>query len=369
MPNKPPQIHVLLVDDSAVIRTAMKSLIEEDPAITVIATAKNGEEAIEEARIHKPHIIMLDVEMPVMDGITALPKILEVSAKSKILMFSALTEKGASVTMNALSLGAIECVVKPAAGEARSGTAFHKALLIKLNAIVPERHRIGAKPSASVAPSSKIKVAKPVHSPTGQFTLRNDPKDFKGKPDIIAIGSSTGGPQALFNVTSHLTGLNIPIVITQHMPATFTKILAQHIQENSEIECHEAEDGMQLEAGKAYVAPGGQHMVFERTPIGPNVIRLDDGPAENFCKPAVDPMFRSALEVYGNKMLAVILTGMGQDGLEAGKLIKNEGVRLIAQDEATSVVWGMPGNVAKEGLCSAVLPLDDIGPWIRAAVT
>ena len=363
MSDKPPQIHVLLVDDSAVIRTAMKSLIEEDPAITVIATAKNGEEAIKEAQTHKPHIIMLDVEMPVMDGITALPKVLEASPKSKVLMFSALTEKGASVTMNALSLGAIECVVKPAAGEARSGTSFHKALLIKIKAIVPARHRIGAKPVSTPAPS--IKAATPIHSPTGNFTLRNEPSDFKGKPDIILIGSSTGGPQALFNVTSHLTGLNIPIVITQHMPATFTKILAEHIQENSKIECHEAQDGMQLEAGKAYVAPGGKHMVFEKTPIGPNIIRLNDGPAENFCKPAVDPMFSSALEVFDNRMIAVILTGMGQDGLASARLITEKGVRLVAQDEATSVVWGMPGNVAKEGLCSAVLPLDDIGPWIR----
>lgn len=366
MTDQTPQIHVLLVDDSAVIRTAMKALIEEDPSITVVSTAKDGEEAIQEAEKHKPHIIMLDVEMPVMDGLKALPKILEVSPKSKVLMFSALTEKGASITMEALSLGACECVVKPAAGEARSGTIFHKSLLIKLNGLIPLRYRVGYK-SASLSPVSEETVLKAVHSPTGNFELRNDPSDYRGKPDIIAIGSSTGGPQALFNVTKHLKDIDVPIVITQHMPPTFTKILAQHIRDNTGIECFEGEEGMQLEAGKAYVAPGGKHMVFEKTPLGPNTIHLDDGPAENFCKPAVDPMFRSLLQVYGNKMTAIILTGMGQDGLESGKLLTNSGVRLVAQDEATSVVWGMPGNVAKAGLCSAVLALDEIGPWVKQA--
>ena len=201
----------------------------------------------------------------------------------------------------------------------------------------------------------------------GTVTLRNDPHAYKGKPAIVAIGSSTGGPQALFKVLKHFSGFDVPIVITQHMPATFTKILADHIGQQTGIPAHEGEDGMPVEKGHIYVAPGGKHMLFEQKVTGLQ-IKLDDGPPENFCKPSVEPMFRSVIDVFGNKVYGLILTGMGNDGIGAGKLLNDGGGHLVAQDKATSVVWGMPGAVAKAGYCTFVLPLNEIGPHIRRAV-
>lgn len=370
MAKVPPQIKVVLIDDSSVIRGALAKLLEEDPSIKIVGTAANGENGITVVQRQKPHIVMLDIEMPVMDGLTALPQILKASPDTKVIMFSALTEQGASTTMKAMSLGAVECVVKPRAGEAKSGTDFHISLLRKIKALVPLEERVsGLSVDAAPQPVKKHLVGDKTHAPTGGFELRDNKLDFQGKPKILAIGSSTGGPQALFNVTKHLKGLNIPIVITQHMPATFTKILAEHITQQSGLECREGENGMLVEAGKAYLAPGGFHMIFEHNDNGQTVIKLDTGPAENFCKPAVDVMLRSLQKLYGNKVLTIIMTGMGQDGLAAGQILVGAGARLIAQDEDTSVVWGMPGAVAKAGICTAVLPLNDIGPWIQKAVT
>lgn len=354
----------MLVDDSAVIRGALTRLMEKEPAIKIVASLSNGEMAISSAALKKPHIIILDVEMPVMDGITALPKILEVSPHSKVIMFSARTEKGASVTLKAFSLGAVECLVKPSSTQGvGEGSEFQKYLLETIKTLIPENQRIAPEAGASAVPQAlPLKPAAPA-----VVQLRKDPSAYKGRPSILAIGSSTGGPQALFNVTKHLRNFNIPVVITQHMPATFTKILAEHITIQSGVQAFEGQDGMMVENGKIYVAPGGFHMKIVRE-NGILRIRLDNGPAENFCKPSVDPMFRSLIELFGARVLGVILTGMGNDGLNGAKQLVDLGGRLIAQDEASSVVWGMPGAVAKAGLCSEVLPLDDIGPWIRKAV-
>ncbi len=366
-------ITVMLVDDSAVIRGALGSLLEEDPQIKVVSSVPNGELAVSSAERNLPDIVILDVEMPVMDGMTALPLILGKSPKSKVIMFSTLTERGAAITIKALSLGAVECLVKPGAGEARKGSAFQSQLIGLVKNLVPVPSYI--KPAAPT-PIVKTAIAAgaapaPASAPTTPaaaktYTLRNNPGDLANKPDLIAIGSSTGGPQALFQVMKHLNTVKKPIIITQHMPATFTKILAEHITQNCGLDCREGQDGMVLEPGKAYLAPGGFHMLIERkgTQV---VVKIDNGPQENFCKPAVDPMMRSAIEVYGRKILGVILTGMGSDGLLGCKALIEAGGRVIAQDEASSVVWGMPRAVAQAGICSAVLPLPDIGPWIRNA--
>jgi len=199
---------------------------------------------------------------------------------------------------------------------------------------------------------------------TKTIKLRNPQEGFSGKPDLLAIGSSTGGPNALFKLLTTLRGIDIPVVITQHMPPTFTKILADHIKQQTGLAAVEAEDGMPLVAGRIHVAPGGYHMLIDRKGATP-VIKIDDGPMENFCRPAVDPMLRSAAKVFGNKIMTVILTGMGQDGMLGARDIVAAGGRVIAQDEATSVVWGMPGAVAIDGTCTTVLALDDIGPWLR----
>lgn len=366
MAKTPKQIHVMLVDDSAVIRGALTRIIETDPAIRVVSSLSNGEMAITAAASKKPHIIILDVEMPVMDGITALPKILQASPQSKVIMFSTLTEKGASVTIKALSLGAVECLVKPSVSQTiGEGSEFRKHLLETIKTLVPEEQRIPTDAGTGTGDAAPLPPPRP--APPSVIQLRKDPAVYKGKPSILAIGSSTGGPQALFNVTKHFRNFNIPIVITQHMPATFTKILAEHITTQSGVPAFEGQEGMAVENGKIYVAPGGFHMKIVQEG-GTLRVRLDNGPPENFCKPSVDPMFRSVIDIFGSRVLGVILTGMGNDGLNGVRRLVELHGRAIAQDEATSVVWGMPGAVARAGLCSEVLPLDEVGPWIRKAV-
>lgn len=355
-------LSVMLVDDSAVIRGALTRMIKNDPIIDIVASVSNGERAIATAAERKPDIAILDVEMPVMDGITALPDILKASPKTKVIMFSTLTAKGADVTIKALSLGAVECLVKPSSRETQSDQ-FKNHLLKLLKSLYPQK----------TAPTAGRSIANDVTTQTSSvkpsllsmpFKLHNDSFAYTGRPGLIAIGSSTGGPNALFEVCQHLKNSPCPIIITQHMPPTFTKILAQHITDKTGLPTVEGEEGMPLENGKAYVAPGGKHMIFKREAMQ-TTIHLDDGPQVNFCKPAVDPMFKSALNLYGNKVLGIILTGMGSDGLGGAKDLVAQHGRVIAQDEATSTVWGMPRAVALAGICNQVLPLKEIGPWVK----
>ncbi len=361
------QINVLLVDDSAVIRGALARILENDPGIKIVSSVANGEMGVSAAKRHRPDIVILDIEMPVMDGLSALPEIMKASPDTKVIMFSSLTEQGADVSMKAMSLGAVECLVKPSSSQdVGKGSAFESNLLKLIKSLV-DHH------TSTPSRSSETALATPAGSSakksllSADFSLHDDSMAYKGKPSLIAIGSSTGGPQALFEVIKNFKGFDIPIVITQHMPATFTKILAQHIEQHTSVPTIEGETGMVIENGKAYVAPGGFHMRLSQRD-GKIVIQLDDGPPINFCKPAVDPMFETAINIYGSKVLGVILTGMGNDGLGGGRTLVESGGRLIAQDEASSVVWGMPGAVAKAGICSAVLPLNQIGPWVAKAV-
>ncbi len=355
-----PQIHVMLVDDSAVIRGALTRVLEHDDEIKVTSSQINGEAAIKSAELLKPDVVILDIEMPVMDGLTALPKILEASPNSKVIMFSTLTAKGADVTMKALTLGAVECILKPDSTQSVGpGSEFQTQITGMIKGLVPpEKRRLDNTAKKPVYLASTT---------DNSFGLHDDRYSYQGKPSIIAVGSSTGGPNALFNVLKSFKDFDVPIIITQHMPATFTKILAQHINLHTGIDAVEGEEGMALENGKIYVAPGGKHMIF-KSEAGKTVITLSDGEQVNFCKPAVDVMFDSALEIYGKKMLGVILTGMGADGLNGCKNLVEFGGRIIAQDEETSTVWGMPGAVAKAGICSKVLPLDEIGPWVKDQV-
>lgn len=355
------RITVLLVDDSVVIRSVLTRILKSFDDVRIVADAENGQLGVEAAQKHKPDIVIMDIEMPVMDGLTALPKVMEASPNSKIIMFSSLTSQGADVTMKALALGAVECIVKPNASEpVNEGSDFQRNLITIIRNLASKTTKAphaASSPEAAVASESLTPI-----------TLLDNPTAYKGKPSIVMIGSSTGGPQALFEVIKNFENFDVPIVITQHMPAKFTAMLAQHIRQNTGLESHEGEDGMSLENGHVYVAPGGYHMHLVRNENRKTVIKLEDTPAINFCKPSVDPMFFSALEIYGQKALGVILTGMGSDGLDGAKLLVEKGGRLVAQDEATSVVWGMPGAVAKAGICSKVLPLQEIGPWIKKAV-
>lgn len=359
-------VSVVLVDDSSVLRGILRRILEADPEIKVVASVQNGELAISAAESKKPDIMILDVEMPVMDGLSALPGVLKASPATKVIMCSGLTERGASVTLKAMQLGAVECIVKPGSAQDKGpGSAFEKNLIALIKSLKGARpHR-----AKSAAPSPLMRRAEAPKDPAAEapaFTLRDDTRAYRGKPRILAIGSSTGGPHALFTVLKNLKGLDIPIVITQHMPETFTKTLTEHIHMQTGTPSHEAEDLMPVEKGHIYVARGGKHMLFELH--GEELrIRLGNGPPENFCKPAVDPMLRSLVDIYGQKVLCAILTGMGADGMLGARVLVEKGGRVIAQDKETSVVWGMPGAVATNGLCSAVLPLAEIGPWLRRA--
>lgn len=344
-------IEIMLVDDSAVVRGMLTRVLGTEDDIKIIKSVADGQQALNALDNLDPDIILLDVEMPVMDGMTALPKILEKKPDARIVMCSTLTVRNASITLEALKLGATDCIGKPVSPrDIQPGGDFQLGLLNILRGLGKKDDKKGSG-SSSYTLSKKLGV-------------------YTGKPSLLAIGSSTGGPQALFEVISHFKDLDIPIVLTQHMPATFTKILAQHITLHAGVTAVEAEDSMPIEPGVVYVAPGGFHLLLEKHPETKQLTaKLDDGPPVNYCKPAVDPMLKSAIDLFGNRVLGVILTGMGNDGLEASKELVEKSGRVVAQDEETSVVWGMPGAVAKAGLCTQVLPVGDIGPWVRKAIT
>ena len=374
-PSQP--IKVMLVDDSAVIRGFLIKILGSFDDIEVVNIATNGLEAVNLLVKKKCDVIILDVEMPVMDGLSAIPKLLQSQPDAKIIMFSTLTTQNAETTMRALALGAVECLAKPTSTQdlyakddfkdtlvrmIREVAGARKPLLSSGRTISPPSSDASAKPAAG---SQQIQTKTRLHPHAAKtITLRAAHEGYSGKPDLLAIGSSTGGPNALFKVLSGLRGVDVPIIITQHMPPTFTRILAEHIKMQTGLAAAEAEDGMPLVAGRVHVAPGGHHMLIDRKGATA-VIKIDDGPMENFCKPAVDPMLRSAVKVFGNRIMTVILTGMGSDGMLGAREVVKAGGRVIAQDEASSVVWGMPGATALDGTCSAVLPLDEIGPWLR----
>jgi two-component system chemotaxis response regulator CheB len=356
----------MLVDDSAIVRGLVARILAEDTAITVAAQASNGEQAIAALARTPVDVVVLDIEMPVMDGLAALPGILKAVPGVKVIMLSSLTQRGATVTFQALRAGAADYIPKPSASSEMSGAGgFKRELIDKIKSLGARRLR-PAMPAAPVQPAA----ARPVAATPARPTSMAPAGAFAGAPagpvEAVVIGSSTGGPQALFDIFAKLRGLKlrVPILITQHMPPTFTGILAEHIAQTSGLPAAEGKDGEQIAAGRVYVAPGGRHMLVERQGAGV-VIRLSDAPPENFCKPAVDPMFRSASAAWGKRVAAVVLTGMGSDGGKGGRVVAEAGGQLYAQDEATSVVYGMPAAAAQTGLCKAILPLPEIGALIR----
>ncbi len=359
---------VMVVDDSAVIRGLLSKTLESDPAIEIVASADNGARAVDYMEKCNIEVVVLDIEMPVMDGLTALPKLLEIDPNIKVIMASTLTQANAQISMKALALGATDYIPKPSATrELHSGTDFERELVDKVKAL-------GAayRSKSAQAPRKKPSKLRNAVIQTPRFTGKSSGsaitlrKSMPRKIGALAIGSSTGGPPALLNLLRDLKGeLDLPIFITQHMPPTFTTILAEHIQSASGMECAEAIDGETVVAGRIYVAPGDYHMTI-RVAKGKKIITLNQDQQVNYCRPAVDPMLSSIAQAYGESVLVVILTGMGHDGLAGGQEVVNTGGTLIAQDEGTSVVWGMPGAVAEAGICSAVLPLAEIMPYVRS---
>lgn len=352
-----PKIRVLVVDDAVVIRKLITETLRRDPDLEVVGAAANGRIALQKIPQVNPDILTLDVEMPEMDGLETLREVRKLYPKLPVIMFSTLTQKGAVATLEALSRGATDYVTKPAnlgsLTEAMDRLEHELIPKVKIHCrhlappeALPAGHKTGPGGSPSVTP----------------------PPPRPGPIEVVCIGTSTGGPNALMEVFAQLPAdFPVPIVMVQHMPPLFTAMLAERLTTHSPIPCHEGTAGRPVERGHAYLAPGGRHMEVQR--LGTRVVlQLHDGPPENSCRPAVDVLFRSVTQAYGGAVLGVVMTGMGQDGLRGCELIKEKRGRVVVQDEATSVVWGMPGYVARAGQADTVLPLAQIAGEITRRV-
>src|SRR5712675_1423627 len=360
------KLRVMVVDDSVVIRGMIARWIAAEPDMEVTASLRTGLDAVNQIERVNPDVAVLDIEMPELDGISALPRLLAKKRNLIIIMASTLTRRNAEISFKALSLGASDYIPKPeSTREAGAAEIFRHDLVEKIRQLGAKvRRAVPASPSSALGPAfdqPRELLRRPVAQP--QLMRRA----FSAQaPRALLIGSSTGGPQALMAMVTGLGPVidRFPVLITQHMPPTFTTILAEHLARSSRRPAHEAVDGETVRPGRIYLAPGGRHMRVVRH--GMDVaIALDDGPPVNFCKPAVDPLFTSAIDVWRGGILAVVLTGMGSDGMRGGKEIVAAGGSVIAQDEASSVVWGMPGAAANAGICAAILPLNQIGARVN----
>lgn len=336
------RIRVLIVDDSLVIRHLIAEALAGDPAIEVVGAEANGALALARIPEAKPDVVTLDIEMPVMDGLETLRRIRKHYPKLRTIMFSTLTNRGASITLDALALGADDYVPKAA----NAGSLDKSLASLRLD-LIPKIKQFFAAPAPEVQ-----RAAAPV--------IRPRVAGSHARPQIVAIGVSTGGPQALNEAIPKLPAdFPLPVVIVQHMPETFTRFLAERLDQASPLEVKEAEDGMEVRAGRVILARGGHHLRLRRTASGVYAM-LDHGEPENSCRPSVDVLFRSVADVYGGKTLAVMLTGMGSDGLHGMRALKMSGAASLVQDRESSVVWGMPGAVAEAGLADQILPLAKI---------
>ena len=338
---------ILIVDDSAVVRRILSLALSKHVNLNIAGTATNGVEAIQFIKDKKPDLVLLDVEMPIMDGITALKEIRKFNPHIPIIIFSSLTQKGAATTIDALTNGASDYVAKPSnmADIEMAMQSIDQILIPKINSLLQR----------DVHSTISPQVTKPLAPQAAIFQNQSDPLK---KIHAVCIGVSTGGPSALNTLfKAWQRPFSVPIFIVQHMPPKFTDLLAQRLSEIGVIPVDEPYDGQEALPGRAYIAPGGMHMGLKRR--GAQVfIEVHDGPLENSCRPSVDVLFRSAATVYGDHLLAVVLTGMGSDGmLGAAEIRKNHGY-VIAQDENSSVVWGMPGAVIKANLAQKIISLD-----------
>jgi two-component system, chemotaxis family, protein-glutamate methylesterase/glutaminase len=345
------KIRVLVVDDSTVIRRLVSDTLNSDPALEVAATAPNGRIALAKIPQINPDVVTLDMEMPEMDGITTLVELRKTYPRLPVIMFSTLTQRGAIETLDALAKGANDYVTKPA--NVGSVTA---ALQNVRNELIPKIK--GFCPWSQPAPAAPVFKKPLVSAPRKPLTAGT------GRIDVVAIGVSTGGPNALATVLARIPEtFSVPIVVVQHMPPIFTKHLANRLDQTSPLTVREAESGDVIHAGGVWIAPGDYHLVLNRQTTNVK-LHTNQLPPENSCRPAVDVLFRSVSEIYGANVLAVVMTGMGQDGLRGCGVIHDAGGRILIQDEASSVVWGMPGAVAHAGLADRVAPLDRLADEI-----
>lgn len=347
-------IRVLVVDDSVVVRKMVTDILSETEGIEVAGTASNGKIGLDKVEKLKPDLVTLDIEMPVMGGLEALPQMLEIQPKLPVVMFSATTERGATSTLDALALGARDYVTKPSKSSSPEASieSVRASLVPKIKALCHEK---ASEQALAAAPKPAQRAA-----PTPVVTPR--------RIDLVAIGISTGGPNALAEMLPHLPAdLDVPMVVVQHMPPVFTGYLAKRLDAECKLRVREGEAGTVLEPGTCWIAPGGLHMTVERSGAS-LVLELNEAPPENHCRPAVDVLFRSVAASLGARSLSVVMTGMGQDGLIGCEAAKERGGQVIVQDEASSVIWGMPGFVAKAGLAEEILPLSEIASAIGERV-
>lgn len=342
-------IRVMIVDDSNFMRKAVSKLISSEPGFEVVGLISNGEEALRSIPVLKPDVVTLDVEMDGMDGLTTLRRIME-ATPTPVIMFSAYTKKGADITLKSLQEGAVDFIEKPSGSLSIDLSAVRDELIKKITVASTVRHRRAiVPPSTGRMPERELRLPSPERS-------------------VIAIGSSTGGVQALQAIIPKLPkSLPLPVLVVQHMPPMFTKSLAESLDSHSSIKVKEASAGDILVPGNAYIAPGGLHMTVRRGPGGA-YIHLDKNPEGELLRPSVDVMFRSVADLYGANSAGVILTGMGNDGTAGLRVLKSKGAKVIAQDEATCVVYGMPRMAIEAGVVDIVLPVHEIARQIENMV-
>ena len=350
-------IRVMIVDDSAVVRGLVSRWIEEEPGLEVVARHANGRIAVDDAARSAPDIVLLDIEMPVMDGLEALPLLLQARPELRVLIVSTLTRRNAEISFKALALGALDYVPKPDTNrEITTSLDFRREVIRKVKILGRARTQVERK-ADSAGPGTEP------HSGLSPTSFRKRPFSLV-PPRVVAIGSSTGGPEALASMLGVAAPAlaRVPVVVAQHMPPIFTSILAERLARATGRETKEGIHGEPLRPGTIYVAPGDRHM----TVVSPErpILRLGDEPPVHFCRPAVDPLFGSVAATYGPAALGIVLTGMGHDGAAGARDIAAAGGSVIAQDEASSVVWGMPGAAASVGACAAILPPVEIAETV-----
>ena len=376
MENRPP-VNIMIVDDAAVVRAMIMRRLKEEPHYNIVASVANGEMAVTNIKNNKIDVVILDIEMPVMDGMTALPKLLEISPDTKVIMASTLTLRNADISLKALERGAVDYIPKPSVKEDKSALEkFYDDLVGKIEAVAAAKPQPKPKPADPVVPIAEKESTNMIARRAAQMALQSAPKSRpegsinypSQMPHAIAIAASTGGPQALTQLFKALKGKlpNVPIFITQHMPPTFTQILAKHISDACGRDCHEATQSEIVKPDGIYLAPGDYHMVPYMK--GMDVaIHLNQDEEVNYCRPAADPMIDGLVNVYGKSLMLLVLTGMGHDGFEGAKKLYQMGGTVIAQDRETSVVWGMPKAVSDNNVCQAVLPLQQIPDYVLNA--
>jgi two-component system, chemotaxis family, protein-glutamate methylesterase/glutaminase len=357
---------VLIVDDSVVVRGLLTRWLEDHGGFDVMGTAANGQIALDMVTKNPPDIIVLDLDMPVMDGITVLPLLLKAAPNCSIVIASTLTRRNANLAMRCMALGAVEVIAKPESNrDLTLSKDFQSELITQLEGLKQAKPRAlqVRQVRAQADPALMTGMVRPaVH--TG--LARDLSSLVHTKPRTLLIGASTGGPRAISRVLFDLKAVlpSISTLVVQHMPPVFTTSFADQISTLIGLPAREPGDGERLQNGQVYIAPGGRHLGLKRE-LGNAVIRLHDGPPVRFCRPAVDVMFEDAAHVLGSSCIAVILTGMGQDGTDGARTLRSAGAAVIAQDEESSVVWGMPGSIVKAGLASTVMPAAEIGPALR----